>query len=194
MTVEELKALKEKVKQLQADKNEILDLQKEIRLLEKQEVIKRYLDLLDTLAKKEKGRNAGIEGFTDIEIVNIALRNIKITPTEGIYVYIGTYKYGNEYDVVHGSTDIPVSRTNQNADYVLYKNLESKYDDVQIPYKEAEEFENTHKIIIPQNVGSKERYFYELQLEYFKTVIFKSPEEAFQNIKKLVRKPNKDNK
>ena len=113
----------------------------------------------------------------------------KITPDEEIYVYMGSYKYNNEIDIIHGSHDIPVSRANDDADYVVYQNLEAKYyETVQIPYLKADEFESTHKIIIPQNVVSRQRYFYDLQSEYFETMIFESPEKAKEKVNRLIRK------
>ena len=189
MKTEELKILKKKVEKLQTKREEVLTLQEEIALLEKSEVVKKYLNLLDLLDKKTTGRNANIDKITDEEIINIALRETKITPDEEIYVYLGTYKYNNELDIVHSLSDIPISRTNKYADYVLYQNLESKYyDSFKVPYKSAEEFENTHKVIIPKNVVSRKKYFYKLQLEYFETMILESPEEAKQKIKKLLEK------
>lgn len=189
MKKEELKILKETVKQLQEKRDEVLKLQKEIALLEESEEVKKYLHLLNKLEEKTTGRNTGIDKFTDKVIIDIALGKMKITADAEIYVYLGTYKYNNEIDIVHGSDDIPVSRGNQDADYVLYQNLESKYyDSIQVPYINAEEFENTHKIIIPKNVVNRQSYFYELQSEYFETMIFKSPEEANQKIKRLLKK------
>lgn len=189
MKPEELKRLKEKFEQLRSKQNEVLNIQKEIELLKESKEVKRYLNLLEILNEKTTGRNAGIGEFTDKKMINIALRYIDITPDEEIYVYLGTYKYNNEIDIEHGSSDIPVSRTNQSADYVLYQKLESKNDDsVQIPYAKASEFEKTHKIIIPKNVASRERYFYELQSEYFETMVLKSPEEAKEKVNRLIKK------
>ena len=189
MKNEELKLLKEKFEQLQTKRNEALNLQKEIALLEETEDVKKYLHLLNILNEKTSGRNTGITNFTDRDIINIALREARITPDEETYVYLGTYKYNNEVDIVHGASDFLVNRNDKNADYVLYQLLESYYcDNVQIPYKEADEFENTHRVIIPRNVKSNERYFYDLQAEYFETMILKSPEEASQNIKRLLKK------
>lgn len=121
---------------------------------------------------------------------DIAVRNTKITPDEEIYVYIGTYKYTDEVDIVHTPHDIPVSRTNPDANYVLYQNLEVRdvYKDVRIPYSKADEFEATHKIIIPQNVVSRKIYFHDLQSEYFETMIFDSPERAKEKVNRLIRK------
>ena len=189
MKIEELNELKEKVNQLIKEREKVLKIQDEIKRLEETEEIKRYLNLLDLLEEKTTGINNGIENYTNKKIIDIALYNTKITPDDEIYVYLGTYKYSDEIDIVHGSNDIPVSRTNLNANYVLYQNIEAKnYETVQIPYAKADEFESTHKIIIPQNVANRQRYFYNLQSEYFETMIFESPEKAKEKINRLIKK------
>lgn len=189
MKIEELNELKEKVKYLIKERDKVLEIQEEIKRLEETDEIKRYLCLLDLLQEKTTGRNTGIEKYTDKKIINIAVGNTKITPDEEIYVYIGTYKYSDEIDIVHGSYDIPVSRANHDANYVLYQNIEAKYcETVQIPYSKADEFESTHKIIIPKNVVSRQKYFYDLQSEYFETMIFNSPEKAKEKVYRLIKK------
>ena len=189
MKSEDLKKIKEKVKELQTKKNEVLELQKKISKLKETEQVKKYLELLDILEEKTTGINKEIDKLTDDQLISIALRQVDITPDEEIYVYIGTYKYNREIDIVHGSTDIPVKRTNRDADYVVYENLESEYNGtVLIPYKKADEFEENHKIIIPHNVLFIEKYFYKLQTEYFKTMILESPELANEKINKLIKK------
>ena len=47
---------------------------------------------------------------------------------------------------------------------------------------------STHKIIIPQNVVNRQRYFYNLQSKYFETMIFESPEKAKEKIIRLIKK------
>ena len=74
------------------------------------------------------------------------------------------------------------------ADYVLYQDIESKYLEVKIPYEKANEFEKTHKIIIPPSVISGTKYFYNIQFEYFKTMILESPKVAKRKINKLIKK------
>jgi len=189
MKNEELKLLKEKYEQFKKKQNEVLNFNKEIELLKETKEVKRYLELLNILDEVKKGINYCIDKYTDKEIIDIALRYTEITPDEDIYVYFGTYKCSDVVDVIHYSSDIMVGRNNKDADYVLYKNLESKYfDDVQVPYRCADEFEKTHKIIIPQNAINREKYFYDLRSEYFETMVLKSPEEARENIKKLIKK------
>ncbi len=189
MKIEELNELKEKVNQLQKARDKVLEIQAEIKKLEETEEIKRYLSLLDLLEEKTTGKNTGIEKYTNKMIINIAIRDTKITPDDEIYVYLGTYKYSNEVDIIHGANDIPVSRKNHDANYVLYKNLEAKnYETVQVPYEKADEFESTHKIIILKNVASRQRYFYDLQSEYFETMIFESPLKAKEKVNRLIKK------
>ena len=100
-----------------------------------------------------------------------------------------TLSCSTQVKLFHGSCDIPVSRDDRNANYVLYQNLESKYyESVQIPYTKADEFEMSHKIIVPQNVVSRQRYFYDLQSEYFEAMILESPERAKKIVNKLIKK------
>ena len=149
MKNEDLKNLKEILEQLQDKKDEILELKKEIAELEKNTEVKKYLNLLDTLEEKKSKQNKEFENFSDSKLVAIALKKINITPDEEIYVYLGTYKYNDEIDVIHGANDILVSRLNPKADYVRYQNLEAIYDGIiEVPYNQAAEFEETHKIII----------------------------------------------
>lgn len=136
---------------MQSKRDEVLKIHREIKKLEENEEIKRYLNLLNLLKEKTTDKNSGIDKFTDKKIIDIVLGNVKITPNEEIYVYIGSYKINPEIDIIHGSIDYEVSRSNQDADYVLYKNIESKYNGtVQIPYKKSEDFELTHKVIFPK--------------------------------------------
>lgn len=188
MKSEELKKLKERVQQLKQERDRVLSIQSEIKRLEETEEVKKYLELLDVYEEKTTGRNTGIESYTDETIIDIALGNTTITPDEDIYVYMGSYKNNNEIDIVHGSNDFPVSRANHDADYVVYQNIESHYwETIEIPYVKADDFEANHKIIVPQNVVSRQRYFYDLQREYFETMINESPEKAKEKVLKRIK-------
>ena len=188
MRIDELIELKEKVEKLIKERDKVLEIQEEIKRLEATDEIKRYLDLLNLLQEKTTGKNTGIEKYTNKKIIDIAVSKTKITPDGEVYVYLGTYKYNDEIDIIHGSHDIPVSRSNPAADYVLYQNLEAKYcETIEISYSKADEFESTHKIIIPQNVVSRQKYFYDLQSEYFETMVFESSEKAKEKINRLIK-------
>ena len=126
MKIEELNELKEKVNQLQKARDKVLEIQAEIKKLEETEEIKRYLSLLDLLEEKTTGKNTGIEKYTNKMIINIAIRDAKITPDDEIYVYLGTYKYSNEVDIIHGANDIPVKDIIDFLNKNGYKNSRNK--------------------------------------------------------------------
>lgn len=188
MKNEDLKKLRESFIELQAKRDNVLSIKREILELENNSIVKRYMKLQEELEEKTTGRNTGFDNYTDEDLIRITFNEIEIEPDQDIYVYLGTFKYNNECDIVHGSSDIEVSRTCADADYILYGNLELRYNsEIEIPYSRADEFEKTHKIIYPKNVASKYRYFYELQIEYFKTMILETPEKANNKIKELVK-------
>mgnify|MGYP003368325371 FL=1 len=189
MTKEEYLKLKEKVNELQKKRLEVIKIEDEIEKLKETEEVKRYLQLISIYKDKTTGRNSGFDRFTDKNLISIALGEINITPSDEIYVYMGTYKNSVETDIIHGSSDIPINRLSPDADYVIYKNLESKYNDsIIILYKDVDEFEQTHKIIIPKSAANRGGYFYELQMEYFQTMILESQEAATEKVNKLVKK------
>lgn len=189
MTSEELKKIRDEFKQLKDRRDEILEIQNEIAYLEEKEDVKRYLKLIDLFNEKTLGRNSRLDKLTDEQLITIALSKVEVTSSEQVYVYIGTYKYGCECDIVHGAQDILVDRSNCNADYVVYKNLESRYNEtLEVPYKKADDFEKKHTVIFPVNVLNRYKYFYNLQKEYFETMILKSPDEANMMVNKLVKK------
>lgn len=189
MKKEELLNLRLELEDLKDKRNKVIIINEEINKLKETPEVKRYLELIELFKENTTGRMSGFDKFSDDDLLNIAISKSKITPSEEIYVYMGTYKYTNEIDIIHAANDIPVSRLNNSADYVLYYNLEARYDKrIEIPYIHANEFESTHKIIIPKNVVSREKYFYELQHEYFETIVLKSEEEAKKLINKLIDK------
>lgn len=188
MNKEELLELKNEFIKLQDKRNEMINLMIKIEEQKEKPEVKKYLELIELFQEKTNKLN-NFYKKTDDELLSLVLSKTKITPSKEIYVYIGTYKYSNEIDIIHSTSDIKVSRYDTNADYVVYYNLEDRYDTrIEIPYSKMKEFESLNNIIFPQNVLSKERYFYELQFEYFKTLILNSEEEANEMINKLIKR------
>ncbi len=189
MKTEEIKLLRKNYYSLVKENQELQTLKKRISELEQTNEVKEYLDLINKL-----NSNYHVEVKSDHNFVRKAINFSNITPTNDIYVYIGTYKYDNEVDVVHDSVDYLVSRNDHTADYVVYYNLEAKrYNlnfSIKIPYEKAGEFESKYNVIFSERFD-KEAYFYDLQDEYFTTVILESEEKAMSKIKKLVKKNNR---
>lgn len=191
MKKEELELLREEYKSLIRQKEEIIELERKIKLLEKLPEVKEYIEAINLYNEKTYKKN-NMEKKDNSYFINRIINTHKITPTNDIYVYIGTYKYSDEIDIVHCSNDILVDRNNNKADYCVYYNLEvGTYNinsSVEIPYIKADEFEKKHNIIFPNNVLRRKEYFYDLQNEYFETAILESEEKALEKIKKLFKK------
>ena len=189
MKSEELIKLRENYNELINERNKILALKSKIEELENNSVVKEYLA---TIAEYKAKHIDPIEQEEDSYFVRMAVSRTDITPRDDYYVYMGTYKYTNEIDIVHAAHDIRVNRDDKDADYVVYSNLEAKSHSlggtVEIPYSKADEFESTHKIIVPKNVVSRDSYFYKLQEEYYETAILESEDKAIEKVHRLVRK------
>ena len=52
----------------------------------------------------------------------------------------------------------------------------------------AQKLNDSDKIIIPKSAANRGGYFYELQMEYFQTMILESQEAATEKVNKLVKK------
>ena len=192
MKEQELKALKETYEQLKTKRDEVNAIKKEIKELEETEEVKKYFQLKNDLKVKTSGGDTNIDCFDDKQLITIAVSSIDITADEEVYVYLGSYKYNYEMDIEHGSSDYPVKRNSPEVDYVEYGVLGSKYNDtIVVPKKELELVRRNHKIIYPEDAVSNERYFYDLQNEYFEAMILKTPEEAEAMINKLVFKQDR---
>ena len=103
-----------------------------------------------------------------------------IDDTNEIYVCLGTFMLDNICDIVNGPSDIRLDRDDSRAEYRIYRNIENNYSE-QIPIRKCEEFEKTHKVIIP-NTTSIERYYYELQKEFITLAVTEGQEKACKKI------------
>lgn len=190
----ELQQLRDKYNSLIEEKERLIDLSNKIKELKKLPVIQEYLESTEEYKqiRSKDYTNDGLENQPNSYFVRNAFSHLDITPRNDYFVYMGTYRHTTEVDIEHGANDIEVSRNDKSADYVIYYNLEARTHSIDssviIPYSEADKFESTHKIIFPKNTLFKEKYFYDLQDEYYETAILESQEEAINKINKLVRK------
>ena len=190
----ELQQLRDKYNSLIEEKERLIDLSNKIKELKKLPVIQEYLESTKEYKqiRSKDYTNDGLENQPNSYFVRNAFSHLDITPRNDYFVYMGTYRHTTEVDIEHGANDIEVSRNDKSADYVIYYNLEARTHSIDssviIPYSEADKFESTHKIIFPKNTLIKEKYFYDLQDEYYETAILESQEDAINKINKLVRK------
>ena len=190
----ELQQLRDKYNSLIEEKERLIYLSNKIKELKKLPVIQEYLESTKEYKqiRSKDYTNDGLENQPNSYFVRNAFSHLDITPRNDYFVYMGTYRHATEVDIEHGANDIEVSRNDKSADYVIYYNLEARTHSIDssviIPYSEADKFESTHKIIFPKNTLIKEKYFYDLQDEYYETAILESQEDAINKINKLVRK------
>lgn len=161
---------------------------KRINELKKDSNVKEYIQLMSEIDDNLKQIK-----ITDKEIIksiyNHYLHKIKENETNGIYVYIGTYEYSHEKDIIHGSKDFKVDYNSPSADYRVYWNIEQSFPE-SISIKMCEQFEKTHIIINP-NSYFKEQEYYEIQQDFFIESVKVDQESAK---KMILRKYNKLNK
>lgn len=191
MRNEELIKLRENYNELINERNKILALKSKIEKLENDPIVKEYLDTVLEYEDNKAKHVYPVEEKEDSYFVRRAVDKTSITPRKDYYVYMGTYKHTSEIDIIHAANDIRVNRNSKDADYVVYYNLEARVHSfegtVEVPYSKADEFESTHKIIVPKNVVSSNSYFYDLQEEYYETAILESEAKAIEKVNKLVK-------
>lgn len=157
---------------------------KRMKELEKNPNVKEYINLIKILED-------------DLNLINISdkklilsyysyyLREIREDDTNKIYVYLGTFEYNNEIDIVHGSRDFRVKDDSEDADYKVYRNIESDYS-MDIPIEKCEEFEKNNIIIRPKTYLNGKEY-YNIRDDFFIKAIKTNQEIA----KKMILKKYK---
>lgn len=155
-----------------------------IKELLKSPFVKEYTSLLELEQSDLK-----LVKKTDKEIISSFyhhyLHQIDPKDTNEIYVYLGTYHYSIETDIVHGSNDERVDYSSPLADYRTYWNIEQPFAE-SISINKCEQFEKKHFIINPESYF-KEREYYEIQKEFF----IKAVKSNQTNAKKMILKKHK---
>lgn len=162
----------EKEKKKQEENN---NKSKRIKELLKDEKVKEFLEL--TCITYEIGRTKKM--LTDDIIASIYskyLYLIKENETNGLYVYLGTYKYSDEIDIVHGGRDYRVAYDSLDADYRVYQNLEL-WSSNHVLINKCDEFERTHTII-NSRIAFNDKTFYQIQRDFFIRAIKVDQESA----------------
>ena len=148
---------------------------KRIRELENDVNVQEFLKLTnleyESLPLKRVSRENLIES-----IFYQHLHEIDEKDSNGIYVYLGTYKYTDEIDIVHSPHDISVHYDSPVADYRVYLNIEEWYSK-QIPILRCEQFEKERTILNPK-VPITSKGFYDIQKDFFIRAIKVNQESA----------------
>lgn len=176
MKKELLKEIREEVLNIKKANEERNKKRSRIRELESNESVKEYMRLREIDACTDVKEFTTDEKTLASEIYYRYIHRIDRKDTNGIYVYLGTYRESYESDIVHCNGDIKVGYNNPDAEYRLYQDLEQN-SVITVPIKDCEEFEKSNRVIFPKGYNLCKKY-YEIQKEFFTEAITNSEEEA----------------
>lgn len=157
--------------------------------LENTKEVKEYLSINERLNQKHELMSIDPNDIT-LEIYRKYLYQIQENETNGIFVYLGTYRINDEIDIVHPTRDYRVDYNSTDADYRLYGDIECS-DNKIVPIKYCSQFEKENIILNPKSYFKIKEY-YNIQEEYFKEVVTTNQSVAKEKIlKKYQRLHNK---
>lgn len=193
MTEELLQKLKEELvvrKQTIEEHNKKV---KRIKELIKDKKIKEFIELLNIeipdLKQIKKKDDEIISSYYSSYVYKI-----NENETNKIYVYLGTYKYSEDYDIYRATPDIRVDYNSKDANYREYRDIEDTFSKT-INIKQCEKFEKENIIINPPTpTRYKEREYYQIQKEFFIKAIKKDQESAKKYILRKYPKLSENNK
>lgn len=124
---------------------EYKNIQKRLKELEKEDLVKEYLSLLEISQSSSFNKLLNIKNRDLMD--SIAHRYLyKIKETNGVYVYAGTFCYSNEWDIMHSWSDIRLNYYDDRAQYRLYQDIEQS-DGLVVPISKCCEFEEKNKVV-----------------------------------------------
>lgn len=174
MTEEEIKLAREKYSKLSRRKEELNNMKKRLLELEENPVVKEYLDLSNFINENEKS-------YKDLNMIwdSFYQLSTRTKNSNNIFVYMGAY----EYRLTSNDKLVNISQ----ADYVLYKDIETGDVFKVIPYK-SKEFEKTHTVIhLPIEKDKELCYkdeFIRLRRDFFRDLLEKPQDEV---VNKLIK-------
>lgn len=185
MTEELLTKMKE---ELEIERQKLADYNrkvKRLRELENDVNVQEFLKLTNLEYESLSLKRVSSESLIE-SVFYHHLHEIDEKDTNGIYVYLGTYKYTDEIDIVHSPHDIRVPYDSPVADYRVYQNIE-ECSSKQIPILKCEQFEKEHTILNPK-VPITSKGFYDIQKDFFIRAIKVNQESAKKMVLRKYRR------
>lgn len=181
MEEEILKQIKKEYKKEKKEKERCQSIQDRIDELKENPYVQEYLTLINK--SKEIDMDYLLDKTEQQMIMSAFNQRIyEIKETNKIYVYLGTYQRGIGCDIEHGVNDYRVFRYDEKADYVEYRDLESRCS-IEIPINDAFAFEKNNHIIIPDTFLT-ENYYYRLQECFIEDLVKNGQKKAVCKILK----------
>lgn len=166
-----VKARKEYEQSL-ALKESLVSIKEELKALEENSFVKRY---------KEICSYSQVDVPSDEEMIVAAFRGVDKTESNfKIYLFMGAYKRSSSCD----ENDCIVSDLNE-ADYLVYANLEDEYETISIAPIIREKFE-IENIVLKCNTSDVSKKYYELQTVLYRELLigdFENKEDIVERIK-----------
>lgn len=154
--------------------------------------VQAYVSTLEQIDKIKQSLNSSYkkEELTDEKIIYSASYEIgNGSETNNIYVYMGTFDYDNDYDIVHGPGVIKLSDNATDFGWKSYRNIELRSFEAerQVSQNGLDKFEKENTILYAPKGISAEKFYYQVRNMFFETLVKFGQEEAVKVIS-LVKK------
>ena len=133
--------------------------------LEQLDIIKKYLHLEE--------KYGSFKELTDYDLVEAAFdKGIDMDNASNIYVYMGAYK------IINSETQVETKNI-ANADYFLYRNLETTINKIVFKYK-LPKFKADNRIIVFKNKRYEpDEMFYKYRVMYLRQLLLDNPTNLY---------------
>lgn len=185
MTNEEREKIKEKYECLLEIKKEILKQKEEIEELEQDPTVRRYLELKERLESDRDYDYSEVVDLSNEKILEKAIESVRVTNTNNIYVYLGTYQINLNKNEEYPS-DFIVPFNDPKADYSEYMSIEldeCAYEQKKlVSPKQREKFEKDNIVLYPPKGINSGTYYSEIRTMYFNTAIKYGCDKALEKV------------
>lgn len=203
MTNEDYNRLKQKYNGLIEKRESLTQLKQSLEKLEENKAkleldlnVQAYVSILEQIAKIKKMLPTSKEqsNFTDAGILSAILnQNISEENTNNIYVYIGTYDYSSDCDIVHGSSVIQLPDDSLDYGWKVYKNIELNYWNAskEITKRELSQFKSENTILYAPKGIDPEKFYIQIRTAFFEELMKVGQENALEKVLSIGHKQSK---
>ena len=168
MTNEDIQIIKEKYEHLKDIKEELLSEEEELKQLEENESVRRYLELKMRIESDKGYSYPHVKTLSDEDLLEEAISNSKISKTNNIYVCIDTFHRTDDYYI---NEYLNIECPSCNGDYSMF-----------LPSINVEDFEKENIVLYPPKNVDGEEYFQRIRNMYFETAINYGCNKAMEKI------------
>lgn len=157
--------------------DEVNKKQKEIELLEKDPVVRKYLKAKKQLKDMRKNAYTLLD---EEKIIEKAISSVSIETVNEIYVYMGSFLTVKEDESTYS---VKVDYEDETAEFRIYRSVERTSNqegyEVCMPINECEKFEEENIVIMPTAQMEGEEYYNKYRKKYFNDAIRYGETDAY---------------